>query len=286
MNEKLFYDRAVAHARSRAAEGTRQLYEADLDAWLDWCAKHNVDPARPTLEAATEYRDELEDDYKPLTVRRVLASLSSMYEAAIGQETPVATWNPFKRLPKPPGDAYNHTEAVPEADALAILAKTEEDQSELGLRDAAILRLMYHLGIRRVSVALLLRADLFQRDGVRMARVYIKGNKKREVSLPEPAANALEIWLAASPVQERVFGDLTPNAVTKIVKRRGEALGLKVRPHQFRTSFITTAFDSGAPLRDIQAAAHHADPATTVRYDRGQRGQGITNAVEEFRRKK
>lgn len=284
-NSRTFEKRALSHARSRAAEGTRERYEADLAAWLAWCKTHGVDASKPTLEEATEYRDELEEDYKPLTVRRVLAALSSMYEAALGSENPAVTWNPFKNLPRPPGDSYNRTEAVSDEDALKVIASTEADESQLGIRDAAILRFIYHTGVRRSSVALLERRKVTKRDGQLVARVYIKGNKEGDVELPEPAAKALAKWLEQS-TGDLVFGGVSPSAITQMVKRRSKAVGVAARPHQFRAAFITAALDSGMKLHEVQAAVHHADPATTLRYDRGRRGVGVTSAVETFRRRK
>jgi integrase len=43
-----------------------------------------------------------------------------------------------------------------------------------------------------------------------------------------------------------------------------------VSPHTLRHAFITAAFDAGVPLRDVQEAASHADPRTTMRYDRAR----------------
>ena len=43
-----------------------------------------------------------------------------------------------------------------------------------------------------------------------------------------------------------------------------------VSPHTLRHAFITAALDTGVPLRDVQEAASHADPRTTMRYDRAR----------------
>ena len=117
-----FEKAARAHAASRAATGTRELYNRDLDCWLSWCVKQKVNPAKPKLADATAYRDSLMSRDKPLTVRRKLAALSSMYEAAINQEQPLATWNPWRKLPRPPADAYARTEALSTAECEALLA--------------------------------------------------------------------------------------------------------------------------------------------------------------------
>jgi integrase/recombinase XerD len=53
-----------------------------------------------------------------------------------------------------------------------------------------------------------------------------------------------------------------------IVCRAG--VGKRIGPHTLRHAFITAALDAGVPLRDVQEAASHADPRTTMRYDRAR----------------
>ena len=58
----------------------------------------------------------------------------------------------------------------------------------------------------------------------------------------------------------------------RIVRRTARRAGIAkiVTPHTLRHAFITAAFDAGVPLRDVQEAASHADPRTTMRYDRAR----------------
>ena len=58
----------------------------------------------------------------------------------------------------------------------------------------------------------------------------------------------------------------------RIVRRVARQAGItkKVGPHTLRHAFITAALDAGEPLRDVQEAASHADPRTTMRYDRAR----------------
>ncbi|HLK78285.1 MAG TPA: tyrosine-type recombinase/integrase, partial [Streptosporangiaceae bacterium] len=56
--------------------------------------------------------------------------------------------------------------------------------------------------------------------------------------------------------------------VRKVARRAGT--GKAVTPHTLRHAFITAALDAGVPLRDVQEAASHADPRTTIRYDRAR----------------
>jgi integrase/recombinase XerD len=56
-----------------------------------------------------------------------------------------------------------------------------------------------------------------------------------------------------------------------MVKRLARRAGITkcISPHRLRHSFITAALDAGVPRRDVQDPASHADPKTTMRYDRG-----------------
>ncbi len=61
-------------------------------------------------------------------------------------------------------------------------------------------------------------------------------------------------------------------AAARMVRRIAKAAGIpkQIGPHSLRHSFITAALDAGVPLRDVQEAASHADPRTTMRYDRAR----------------
>jgi integrase/recombinase XerD len=67
-----------------------------------------------------------------------------------------------------------------------------------------------------------------------------------------------------------------PNRITAVISE-GQlmfldcaGIGKTVTPHTLRHAFITAALDAGVPLRDVQEAASHADPRTTMRYDRAR----------------
>jgi site-specific recombinase XerD len=66
---------------------------------------------------------------------------------------------------------------------------------------------------------------------------------------------------------------LDRHAATRIVKRLARRAGIEksISPHSLRHSFITAALDAGVALRDVQEAASHAHPRTTMRYDRARR---------------
>ena len=98
------------------------------------------------------------------------------------------------------------------------------------------------------------------------------------VTIPLAPRTARAIDLA---VGERVEGPifLTPggqrldrHGAARVVRRAARRAGITkpVGPHTLRHAFITAALDAGVPLRDVQEAASHADPRTTMRYDRAR----------------
>ena len=74
------------------------------------------------------------------------------------------------------------------------------------------------------------------------------------------------------PVRQRRRSTSNRHAAARIVRRIAKAAGINkhVGPHTLRHGFITAALDAGVPLRDVQEAASHADPRTTMRYDRAR----------------
>ena len=66
---------------------------------------------------------------------------------------------------------------------------------------------------------------------------------------------------------------LDRHGAARIVRRvtRRARISKQVSPHTLRRAFITAALDAGVPLRDVQEAASHADPRTTMRYDRARK---------------
>jgi site-specific recombinase XerD len=73
---------------------------------------------------------------------------------------------------------------------------------------------------------------------------------------------------------------------SRVVRRLAKRAGIdkNISPHSSRHSFITAALDAGVPLRDVQEAASHADPRTTMRYDRARQSldRHATDIVATF----
>jgi integrase/recombinase XerD len=104
-----------------------------------------------------------------------------------------------------------------------------------------------------------------------------QGQQDRHHPTVTETARALDLYIgerAAGPIFTNHDGThrLDRHASARIVRRLSKAAGIdkRISPHSLRHSFITAALDAGAPLRDVQEAASHSDPRTTMRYDRGR----------------
>jgi integrase/recombinase XerD len=109
-------------------------------------------------------------------------------------------------------------------------------------------------------------------------RVCGKGTKVVLVPLPPAAGQAIDRAISA-----RIRGPILLNsrgvrmdrhAATRRLRRLAETAGMRItrpHPHMLRHTFVTTMLDAGVDLRDVQIAVRHADPRTTMRYDRARK---------------
>ena len=113
--------------------------------------------------------------------------------------------------------------------------------------------------------------------GHRVLRVRGKGGKVVLVPLPPAVGGAVE-----RSIDERTAGPILltsrdtrmdRHCATRRLRHLAEQAGVKLprmHPHMLRHTFVTTMLDAGVDLRDVQIAARHADPRTTMRYDRAR----------------
>jgi site-specific recombinase XerD len=152
-----------------------------------------------------------------------------------------------------------------------------------GVRNAAILAILYGCGVRRAELVAL---DLhhYEPDSGRLS-IRGKGNKERYVYVAGGAKLALNAWMAVrAPLYAHATGALflpitktgtiaarrmTAHGLFKLLQRVGGAAGLpSFSPHDFRRTYIGDLLDAGADIVTVQKLAGHADPKTTSLYDR------------------
>ena len=163
-------------------------------------------------------------------------------------------------------------------DQVRKIMESPSPKTPLGLRDRALLELLYAAGLR-ASEILSLRIEQLDLAG-RSARVIGKGDKERLVLLGSAAQEALDRYLhTARPklVRSKSGGEvflgnhgrrLTTSHLWGIVKRAAQTAGLDTRvyPHLLRHSFATHLLSGGADLRVIQELLGHASIGTTEIY--------------------
>jgi integrase/recombinase XerC len=162
-----------------------------------------------------------------------------------------------------------------DADTMARLLEFRSDD-RLGVRDKAIMELLYSSGLRLAELLGLDLADLDLRD--RTVRVMGKGRKARIVPVGRHAADSLARWLQqrttlAAVDESAVFVGvngrrLGPRIVQRRIARWAQLQGLPehVHPHMFRHSFASHLLESSGDLRAVQELLGHANISTTQVY--------------------
>lgn len=168
-------------------------------------------------------------------------------------------------------------------DAAAEVVEAPDETSAEGLRDRAMLEVLYGSGLRVSELVGLNIGDVeFDADGGR-ARVIGKGRKERIVPFGSRAKNALQKWLARrDELHHPKTNELDARAL--FVSRLGKRIGVRqvqhlvhkygalgagradLHPHALRHTFATHLLDGGADLRAIQRMLGHASLSTTQRY--------------------
>lgn len=173
-----------------------------------------------------------------------------------------------------PQSARHLPDVLTEADIDNIIGSID-DSTTKGIRDRAIVELLYSCGLR-VSEAITLRlSDLFFDDGY--IRVVGKGDKQRLVPISDLARQRVELYLSCrggcDSSNDTLFLNnrgrgLTRVMVFTIVRRATASAGINatVSPHTFRHSFATHLLEGGASIREVQEMLGHESITTTEIY--------------------
>lgn len=271
------YLRHVTIERGLAAH-TIAAYRRDLEVYVAWLLERGIDDVSAvTASIAAEFaadRASLEPPPAPTSLARMQSSVRGLHRFLVREG--VTTEDPTGRL-RPPKAPLRLPKALTIAQVEALLAAPSPDEP-LGLRDRALLELLYATGAR-VSEAISLDVDDLAHGDV--LRLRGKGDKERIVPVGSFARAAVDAYLTRVRPSLAAKGAATPRL---FLGARGAALSRQsawlvitaaaerahldahVSPHTLRHSFATHLLQGGADVRVVQELLGHASVATTQIY--------------------
>ena len=250
---------------------TREAYALDLRQFTGWCRARSLHLfAVRRADIASFARDLEARGRARATVTRRLCTIAGFYKFAVEEE--LLDHSPAAHVRRPRVDYESHVAALDRNELGALLVA-----AGLGPPTEHALISLLALNGQRVSEAT--GADIEHlglERGHRTLTIIRKGGKVVTIPLAPRTARAIDLAIGERP-EGPVFlapdgRRLDRHGAARIVRRvaRRAGIGKPVGPHTLRHAFITAALDAGVPLRDVQEAASHADPRTTMRYDRAR----------------
>ncbi len=254
---------------------TQAAYRQDLDKLAAWVA---TESGRALTEASEvdllAYMSARHAGSRATTANRRLSTFRRFFRWALREHLAIA--DPTLRL-LAARQPLRVPKTLSEAQVEALLAAPDVD-TPLGLRDRAMLELMYASGLRVSELVTLKTVYLSMADGA--LRVAGKGARERLVPFGAEAENWIRRWMAGPRAQvlagqtsdalfvTRLGGPMTRQMFWKIVKRYASAVEITtpLSPHVLRHAFATHLLNHGADLRAVQMLLGHADISTTTIY--------------------
>ncbi|HNV72584.1 MAG TPA: tyrosine-type recombinase/integrase, partial [Candidatus Ozemobacteraceae bacterium] len=251
---------------------TLRAYRTDLEQFLCWFRQRVATPDTSSLARlhAADFRAYWAmmktRGMAGTSLRRALAALRACFRFGLRRQ--MLSRNPLEAAETPKG--HRPLPQILSENELSELLNAP-DADDLGLRDRAILELLYGSGLRVSELVSLTLADLdFAGNTV---RVMGKGSKERIVPLTADSIRRLRAYLelprseqAGTHLFLNCFGTpLTTRGVARILDKhiRRMALSRQVSPHSLRHSFATHLLNNGADLRAVQEMLGHANIAST-----------------------
>jgi site-specific recombinase XerD len=258
------------------ARHTVDAYQRDARQFAGFCAGFGIDDPREVepLVLRRFLARLVEERYARASLARKAAAMRSLF--AVLARRGLVDADPAAALATPKG--HRRLPRVLRQEQVMALLAAPDPQTPKGLRDRALLELLYASGAR---VAEAVGLDLDALDLVRGAvRLHGKGDKQRIVPLGEPACDALEHWLGRGRPTVVTDGSPTPAVFLGARGRRLSERGAReavaqagrtarlgpVSPHMLRHSYATHLLEGGADLRSVQDLLGHVALSTTQTY--------------------
>jgi integrase/recombinase XerD len=247
---------------------TRDAYALDLRQFTTWCRTRSLALFAVRRADIESFARELEARGRARsTVTRRLCTIAGFYKYAVEEE--LLEHSPAAHIRRPRVDYESHAAALDRNELGALLVAA-------GLGPPVEHALLSLLALNGLRVSEATGADIEHlglERGHRTLTITRKGGKVVTIPLAPRTARAIDLAVGDrtdGPVFLAADGRrLDRHGAGRIVRKtaRRAGIGKTVTPHTLRHAFITAALDAGVPLRDVQEAASHADPRTTMRYD-------------------
>ncbi|MEK6756911.1 MAG: tyrosine recombinase, partial [Bacteroidota bacterium] len=256
---------------------TLHSYQFDLAKYRSFLVKHNLTSAiLITQEDVSDFLKELsQGGLSPRSIARILSAVRGFHRFLVGEgihpDDPTEDIDAPKRSRTLP-----EVLSVPEIDSILKQPDTGE---RLGIRDRAILEMLYATGIRVSELTDLKRSNLMFDD--ELILVFGKGQKERLVPIGKSAVE----WVTRYQKEVRIHlsrmgrshdvlflnfrgGKLSRAAIRDMVAKYARAAGIRkqVHPHTFRHSFATHLLEAGVEITVVQRLLGHAHLTTTSTY--------------------
>jgi len=248
-----------------------ESYRRDLDrlqAWANKNGKHISELTRPDLRKwiASLSREGL----APTSIARAVSATRGFFKFLM-LDGHIKT-HPAEDLDTP--QRFSYLPRFLTEDEINSLLAAPDVSTEEGIRDRAVLEIMYASGLRVSELVVLKQADIDLLAGLVVC--HGKGNKERRVPLGKSAIHWLQQYAAvkagygkqSSPYVFLHRGrQFTRQLAWSMIKHHAEKAGIKnVSPHTLRHSFATHLLQHGADSRSVQALLGHSDISTTQIY--------------------
>ena len=270
-------DAFLTHCRVERglSPNTITAYARDIQAFQSWSKTTKLSDLAPGR--FTAYISELNTrgDYSPATIRRRIAALRRFSRYLLIRNLLDKDVFP-RRLKAPRAIPLPHAITY---DEIRRLLASPDTQTQLGIRDRALLETLYASGMRVSECCNLQLPNLDLNAG--FARVHGKGGKVRICPLGDFAVEWLDRYLSdvrpKLPVSQRstkVFlsrrGELSRVQVFRLVRKyaAGAGIAARVTPHTLRHSFATHLLENGADIRVVQELLGHSRISTVEFYTR------------------
>jgi integrase/recombinase XerD len=254
------------------AKNSLESYRRDLEKLSGWCTKNGFEIAQLSRQDLREWLIDLSKaNLSPTSVNRLISALRGFYKFLQFDRHIIKS--PAEDLVAPQKSAY-----LPKflnQDEMGQLLTVPDVSTETGLRDRAILELMYACGLRVSEVCDLNIFDPDLDSGILTCKG--KGSKTRKVPIGKSAVEWLRSYLLKRRQKENVEiqnlfvssegKPLNRQTIFLIVKACGEQIGREdCSPHTLRHTFATHLVQNSADIRSVQQMLGHADISTTQIY--------------------